>query len=42
MPEDPNAVCKIMSDGTIEHLLSVIDLKKMIPVEDFPLLFSKL
>lgn len=34
MPEDPNAVCKIMSDGTIEHLLSVIDLKKMIPIKD--------
>ena len=34
MPEDPNAVCKQLPDGTIEHLLSVIDLKKMIPVKD--------
>lgn len=28
------AVCKKMPDGTIEHLLSVIDLKKMIPIKD--------
>ncbi|MGN0728050.1 type III toxin-antitoxin system ToxN/AbiQ family toxin [Treponema sp.] len=28
------AVCKEMSDGTIEHLLSIIDLKKMIPIKD--------
>ncbi len=34
MPEDPKAVCKQLPDGTIEHLLSVIDLKKMIPVKD--------
>ena len=34
MPEDPNAVCKQLPDGSIEHLLSVIDLKKMIPVKD--------
>ena len=34
MPEDPKAVCKQLPDGSIEHLLSVIDLKKMIPVKD--------
>ena len=34
LPDDPNAVCKQLPDGTIEHLLSVIDLKKMIPVKD--------
>lgn len=34
MPDSPEAVCKILPDGTIEHLLSVIDLKKMIPVKD--------
>lgn len=34
MPEEPNAVCKQLPDGSIEHLLSVIDLKKMIPVKD--------
>lgn len=28
------AVYKKMSDGTVEHLLSVIDLKKMIPIKD--------
>ena len=27
-------VCKEMPDGTIEHLLSVIDLKKMIPIKE--------
>ena len=26
------AICKEMPDGSIEHLLSVIDLKKMIPI----------
>ena len=34
MPDSPEAVCKRLPDGTIEHLLSVIDLKKMIPVKD--------
>ena len=34
MLESPDAVCKRLPDGTIEHLLSVIDLKKMIPVKD--------
>lgn len=29
-----NAICKEMPDGTFEHLLSVIDLKKMIPIKD--------
>lgn len=29
-----NAICKEMPDGTLEHLLSVIDLKKMIPIKD--------
>ena len=29
-----NAVCKEIPDGTTEHLLSVIDLKKMIPIKD--------
>ncbi|MGN0740567.1 MAG: type III toxin-antitoxin system ToxN/AbiQ family toxin [Treponema sp.] len=33
MPDSADAVCKILPDGTIEHLLSVIDLKKMIPVK---------
>ena len=28
------AICKEMPDGSIEHLLSVIDLKKMIPIKD--------
>ena len=28
------AVCKEMSDGSVVHLLSVIDLKKMIPIKD--------
>lgn len=28
------AVCKKMPDGTTEHILSVIDLKKMIPIKD--------
>ena len=34
MPDSPEAVCKKLPDGSIEHLLSVIDLKKMIPVRD--------
>ena len=34
MPDSPDAVCKRLPDGTIEHLLSVIDLKKMIPVKE--------
>ena len=34
MPDSPDAVCKRLPDGSIEHLLSVIDLKKMIPVKD--------
>ena len=34
MPDSSEAVCKRLPDGTIEHLLSVIDLKKMIPVKD--------
>ena len=34
MPDSPDAVCKRLPDGSIEHLLSVIDLKKMIPVRD--------
>ena len=29
-----NAICKEMPDGTMEHLLSVIDLKKMLPIKD--------
>ena len=29
-----NAICKETADGNIEHLLSVIDLKKMIPIKD--------
>ena len=34
MTDSSEAVCKRLPDGTIEHLLSVIDLKKMIPVKD--------